>query len=717
MINLRSSRFVRVLAPDAPYLGAILLLPLTLLGLNNTWIFSKPTGIDNWVYVGFQLHLHELLERYPYTYYAARVPWNLLGWIIHSLFPPETALYVLHFLVFYLAFSALYFALVTLFDSRVAALSACLLLAVDPFFLSGIGGDYVDGAYSACLLISAAALSGAAVGARWQVAAILWGVATTFIVSLYVLFILFIPFEIGAFLLLNSITHRRSWKSVGILFITAAFAAGLLLAIANALVGGPFLYFASQINALPEVAGNRPHWYLPFNQWIGNAQWLIVPSLVAVAAIWIVATYGKAFAKANQRQTEPLTARLVIVSLLCICVSGIFVLLQLEHFVVLMLRDKVNALLPFDFLVIGGILAVAERKLPRKHLTPFVLAIPIIALTPMTLADFGIVIPYPTLFIGTFAEVCWVALGTILLVACMRWPAKSGFIALVLFFASVSPGSAAGFGVTHPDDMMMFPPNARFKKETLEVFDASNYISRYNTNASARFWYSNRSPISDIERAINATYLYSYSLLSDDFPKFRLGAAAQVPIEPGDRIVLLSSSNPVPAADFEIAEEHLYLRPVASWSIDRSGPRLYISIGDVELDRAYYRREVDVGARGLQLTEDNGEHLSWPLTVKSPIQPWAYAALLTLPHEAAVKAVVSVTVKDVIGDVRMGVLSDDKKTFLSRVMLPRNVPSRDILLTGVNLENKPTVVIQNGAANGPSSVTVERVTVLLPKGH
>src|SRR6185437_14748054 len=106
--------------------SSILLLPFALLAIGDEWLFPQPYTIDSWVYSGLHLHLREFLQVFANTYYASRIPWTVLGWLLHSIFDDVTALYILHFSVFYLGVFSLYIAVRTIFANRMAGCAAAL---------------------------------------------------------------------------------------------------------------------------------------------------------------------------------------------------------------------------------------------------------------------------------------------------------------------------------------------------------------------------------------------------------------------------------------------------------------------------------------------------------------------------------------------------------------------------------------------------------------
>lgn len=705
------------------YLAAILLLPFVLLASNNTWIFPKLPYIDSWLYSGFHLHLHAFLERYSDTYYAARVPWTVLGWVVHSVLPTEWALYVLHFFVFYVAVFSIYHSTLTLFSSRLAALGSALLLATQPFVLNGLGWDYVDGPYSACMLLSIAALSATALRSRWQISAAVWGVATSLMISLYIMLVVFVPIEIGMFLFLNRWANRRAVVKVAGPFLAGAAGTILVLATVNRLVGGPFLYFLSQFTALPQVAGNRQLWMEPLSAWVGSAQWLIVPTLVAAFCVGpIVLGIRKFLAASRSVALEANTdTALFVVALACIAWSCVFIVLQANHFEVLQVRDNINGLLPVDYLVVGGILAGIARKLTQPAHFAFTALSVVLILAPWLLSAAGVIVPPPDSFEGLGNEAIWIAAGLLLLAGISLLPSRAGYLVVCLFLAEVAVGAAAGFDASHRDGMIAFPSEPLYKQQTLAVFDASQQIGKYDEDAGARFWFNTRDPQIAVERAVNDTYLAAYSLVNDKFPNLTGADGQLASILPGDRIVfLVPRGNPIPRANAALSKWRMSFHAVAYRTIARPGVNFEFVIADAQLERSKFEPEKPLTPQSLRITLSAATRpSSWPIVVRTAAQPWSYAGRVAIPTFAVGKrardGVLRIKAKDVSGEVWIGVLTRDQKAFAVRTRLVAGPQDREILLSPIDLRHSSNLVIENGARPGASNVTIESVGILIPK--
>jgi hypothetical protein len=582
---LRSSRNQHVLA--------LIVLPILLVWINNTIIFGSPTGSDNFVYSGFHLHLPEFLSsRFADTYYAARMPWNALGYLAHRLLDTEQALYALRIFVFYVAVFSLYSAVSTIFADRSAAFAATMLFGTNTWFLVAMGWDYVDGAYVACLLLSLAMMAGAAFGHRWRLAAIGWGAAAALTISLYILWTILVPIEMGMFLCLNRLGRRRDVYASAAWTFTGAAAALACMGCFSWFVGGKLLYLLPQIKSMVAVAANRSIWDEPLGQWLWRAPWLLIPGAIwAFSAVWTVLDARSALGKLQSPDGGVnVNSRLWIACVFCVGSFLLFVSLEAAGFHLFMYDDKARALFPFAYVVLGGALAAGRRE-PSQYkliytltciavtLAPWIAAV---ILAPFIASGFDLI---PSYFTGSIAATAWVIMGFVAL-----WvPFVSGrlkYLLVTLFFSAVGFGAGDYAWIT-------FPPNPFYRQATLAVFEASRAISPFNPKVQALFWFDAKDPFAEQLRDVVSTYLYKYSLLNENFPNLTNAKGNVASIEPGDRIIILTSGkHPLPAANRAVADEGVALREVASKRIHRKGIDFMFVV--VDAVPAAYPESVDV---------------------------------------------------------------------------------------------------------------------------
>lgn len=675
-------------------------LPLILFAVNDTWIFSQLNTTDPWIYAGFHLHLPDFLRTFGNTYYASRLPWTVAGWLLHNSFDDEHALYILHFIVFYLAVFSLYVAIRTIFANAAAACAAALLLGSHSYFLHAVGWDYVDGPSLACSLAGIAAMASAAIQRHWRLAALIWGAAMCAMVSLYILLAVIVPVQIGLFLLLNRLRGRRSILAAAAWFTTGGGAAMLCMSLINWQLGGPFFYLGGQIRILSAMADYRYTENLPLAQWVGKAPWLLLPALTFCFSCAYVLVRSLSVLKKirfNDAGTDPET-------LLCLCcladitASLIYVGLEADHFNVLHFMEYAVALLPFAYLTIGGALAIIIKPLGKLQEFVFLAVVAVITLVPWVLATLGYVFPRWDLFSGLTFEIGWVLAGSLLLLFLIpRSYRLGGATSLILFLSVVNLGA--------PSHMLSYPPNPATKPETLAVFDASRAIGRYNPDARARFWFNAKAPEGNVLGEVVATYLWQYSLVNDQFPKLITANGEQSSVAPGDRIILLTSTaeDVIALANATVADQNLSFERVAKIEIRRPGFAFAIFVTDVKIDPSKYREIAFSQVSSVEL----------PSSIVTPAQPWSYAAQFPLQIQD-LKGPLWIHIRANVhgGPIGIGILSQDGSDFLSRAVVAAGETTVSLRVSEPG--ESGDLVIESWEQGVPADVRVDAITVFEP---
>jgi hypothetical protein len=608
----------------------IVLLPFVLLAINDNWVFSKPVWIDRWIYSGFHLHLPEFLRAFGNTYYASRLPWTAAGWVLHSVFDDATALCVLHFAVFYLAVFSLYAAVRAIFANNAAAGAAALLMGTHTYFLMAVGWDYVDGASLACMLAGFAALAGAAIMPHWRLAAFLWGVSVCAMVSMYILLVLLVPVQIGLFLLLNRFRGKRSNLAATALFVAGGLVAMLLLGLINWLFGGPFHYWMGQINSLLGVANNRSKWEVPFVDWASSAPWLFVAVCSFAFSFAYVLLHFKSVSKKmhSGQSVADTEVSLFLCCLADVAASLIYAGLQADRFYVLQMDYNADALLPFAYLTIGGALAamIKASGRPSRQLG-FLSVVAAIVVGPWILATLGYIFPRASLFDGLAAEIGWVAMGSALLLLVVQKSYRLwGAVLAIAFFSIVNLGA--------PSHGLDYPPDPAYKLKTLAVYDASRSVSHFNPDARARFWFNENDPQAALLRDVVSSYLYAYRLVNDQFPSLIAADGRTKSVEPGQRIILLTSTDEdvVALANAAVANQNLLFEQVARVEIRRAGVAFHIIVTDVKISPAILASARLLSSETIKLASAGAFLQRDPsgIAFRSVSAPWSYVGRMPL---------------------------------------------------------------------------------------
>lgn len=128
--------------------------------------------------------------------------------------------------------------------------------------------------------------------------------------------------------------------------------------------------------------------------------------------------------------------------------------------------------------------------------------------------------------------------------------------------------------------------------------------------------------------------------------------------------------------------------------------------------------EVPIDAEAVEILDPSAKAATtWPVTIATPVAPWSYAAYIAFPPRAkrVRDAVLRVRVRSVKGNPWLGVLTRDHKEFVTRKLLEEGDDGRDQLFSELDLPDASVIVVENGADRGPSFVTVESASLLVPR--
>src|ERR1044071_9205980 len=142
---------------DRLAITVLLLLPFLLLLISLYWTFLPPLGyLDPYKYT---THFRDLKADLPLGLYQGhRMPWNVIGSLVHPVASPEWANMFLRFALFYCSTIPLFIVVRCLWKNTLAAFVTVVLFAVQSYFLMAIRWDYVDGPIIASTLMMLACL-------------------------------------------------------------------------------------------------------------------------------------------------------------------------------------------------------------------------------------------------------------------------------------------------------------------------------------------------------------------------------------------------------------------------------------------------------------------------------------------------------------------------------------------------------------------------------
>ncbi len=475
------------------YLGALAIFPLLLLAVNSSWAFPPVGWLDPWIYSGYHMHFKMMWDAWPHEYYGSRVPWTVLGYIVHRFFSPGTSLIVLALLLFYASAFSLFYAVYAIFKNAAAGFIAACLLGTNCWFLLAIGWNYVDGPSIACTLLSIAALVATAHGKWPRSGSVVWGVLSAALVALYPFNLILIPVEVLLFIGIDRLVNQRAGLNIAAFWV-AGFAGGMVaIGLANWSFGGRFDFISATLGALHLLtpAATNYIYVVPWQTWVREAAWLLIPAIVFVASIAFVAARRETLARIWQAPRSPVKddeAALLVLAIGLIVAACGFLLMQALQFSVLALFFRANALVPFVYLTLGGFIAAAIARETRRFAGGCAIATALICFAPWLLGSLHVInLPLPSglysfLFAGLKSEAFWILGGAALLYATLRF--RYGAVALFL----VAFISILNVAALTPGSTIRLPQDTSDRDRTLAAFATSEVIDGEFPNLPAIWW-------------------------------------------------------------------------------------------------------------------------------------------------------------------------------------------------------------------------------------
>lgn len=508
-----------------PYIYVLALAPLYLLFVSSNWIFSATLSIDPWVYHGYFRNLQEYKTVFfQDTYYGSRLSWILPGYAIYKFLPPMAANYALHLGLWYSATFALYYTLKTT-ASRQVGLIAAVFLGSYSYFLQPVGSDYVDGPANVYLLVCFAFLTAAARNQRNTIKLILAGAAFAAVIHTNLFTVIFAPVVMLYFALLSHRAVGRRTIAVGLAslgwFLVGSALLTALLGCANMLIEGNFQFYQPSIHFVRVTIGKPNPWKLPVAQWIVQAWWLVLPVVVAVSAL---------LALANRRFLTSLVGAPAASALLLACV--LMILCEWRGVPVLQYYYYASYLIPTTFLAIGALLANPAERLTGIPVIPVALGVLLANSAPLWGYDAivdqiqGGIRPSLLLLFGALFALCAVSQAGI-----ARWGMVPALIGCHLICAS---------------------PHHSFKDRHasgdsfVRISRAADTVDAVRQGEAIRFWYRRTDPSFAEFNALNAMYLWGFTMISNNFPEiipsamYGPGSLVVIPSSEGD---LLAEAN------------------------------------------------------------------------------------------------------------------------------------------------------------------------------
>ena len=504
-------RFSRPSWPDR-YVAAILALPVLVLWHCDNPLYTPLRFTDPWYYLGyFRTLLDFKRDLFPDAYFGSRLSWILPGFLVHRLFSPLPANFILHAGVHLLA-SLSFFAILRRIAGERAAFLSTLLFSLNPWLWAATGWDYVNGAGIAYMLCTMAWLT-AAGGRDARKRLLLFAAGAGMAAMVYAHFLWL---SLAPLLVLYYAGLAWTWRSERPLaaawgslpWLASGFASvTVVLGLVNYAVVGRFWFYGLSWNAAmrsSEVFTTAPAVWGAH----GLEPWLWFPAMTAAVCAFLLARRP---ARRDWKQSLP-AVLLVGQLLFALAWMGY---LQARGIAMLGFYHYAAYLLPYAFLAAGAMLWNAVEAMSARGY----LAVCAAAAMASAIVWYQ---PRPEWPLPAWvaAALCGapLALGvTLRRRAAGTWLTLAGFLLLSSHAAGVTAG--------------MHGTRAEYRR----VMEAREQVERARNHDRVRFWFDGGEAGSDEYYALNSLYLDVR--LGTHFPQ----DGCKTTVQPGTLIVIPSA--------------------------------------------------------------------------------------------------------------------------------------------------------------------------------
>lgn len=582
------------------YWVAVLLLPLLVLWHRDNVLYSPPWYTDPWFYLGYFKDLVNFKrDLFPGAHFGSRYSWILPGYLIHSLFSPVTANFILHLTVHSIATLSLFSILRVTAGVRAAFLTA-MVFSLHPWLWAATGWDYVDGPGIAYCLLALALLTQSVRQPARRGSLLLAGMALAGMLYTNLSWITVAPLLPLSYIALVWAWHRtpmiRSlaavcvWSGAGFGIVTVAFSG------VNYLLDGSFWYLRTSIEMARTLAAN---WHYPTRIWEngGLVPWLWFSVVAGITAIILLPRRLRNGAVRHNAAGLLFSAQLLVT-------LAFMAYLQYRGIALLRQYTYSTHLLPFVFLVIGiSFWPAAEAMSPRT----FVLT------CCATAVVFGAIWYHAEQPLLPVRETALAAAGSLALALVLR-RRQTGVLLAMAGFAFLTAG-----GVT--ETAQLHGTRAQYER----VMRARERIESVRHGGAVWSWFNESDPDSPDYFALNATYMAEVSRLGTAFPQY----GCDVKLETGALVVVSSRDESAPETASGVLRDcwRAYgMKPVVQ-EVDRfqgTGRPYTVAMIGAEADsslRHSLRPVFDsTGKASLQIVEDSTAPVAFPLERWIPLQ-------------------------------------------------------------------------------------------------
>ena len=506
------------------YLAAVCLLPSIVLWHQDNILFTGYGYIDPWMYFGYFRNLVEFTrDVFPGNAYGAHLAWILPGAAVYKLFAPLAANCILHLGVHTLASVSLFLTLKWVVGAR-RAFAAAMLFSLNPWLTFATAWDYVDGIGIAYCLLTMALLTWAALVPvrRWALMAA--GMALAATVYSNPDWVMLLPLPPLYYLGLTRAWHRtplvRSffvlcrWFGPGCVLVTVAFA------VINHWMNGRFWFYGAPLRGVFQRNSPPAPWWQGLWQDGDPSVWLLFT--IAAAAVSAVVLFEEGRNAFRGRTAAALFSWLFLGPL------AWMIWCQIRGNPLLGLPFHASILLPFSFLAIGARFWPELETAPPRYYLLFCCVLAVVLgyawldNGPVTAAR----VPYAV----------WMGLAALVVSLVLRLSPENVICGLAGCFVFTALGVVPCYTLVEAHG---------YRNQYQALCRARERIEAVRQGRPVRFWYDKQDRAFPDATALNSTYSWADSLLSQSFGTAPCGQE-QAP----STIIAAIASDPSHGADF-----------------------------------------------------------------------------------------------------------------------------------------------------------------------
>jgi hypothetical protein len=250
-------------------------------------LYNPARSIDPWLYTALWTNLDLIYLAFAGTYYVARLPWIVPGFLLNELFAAPVASLILHS-AFFLAGGLSFYFLCRRFLGPVAAALGYASLVGSEIYFTAHRWDYVDGAVLTYMTMSFA--FGLPSTTRPVTRALSMIGSGFFALAAVTTRLVDIVYFVGLALLYFAVTRAKGWRARSRRFLvdlTAWIGGAAVLLIGGGIFsvrhGTEFLFFMPQVRAVADI--NATYEHPATSEWLPQTPYFWLPVFAVVLSV------------------------------------------------------------------------------------------------------------------------------------------------------------------------------------------------------------------------------------------------------------------------------------------------------------------------------------------------------------------------------------------------------------------------------------------------